>query len=264
MRRLAVIVPLVALVSTSVACGGFLGFGDDDGDSPAPPSTGDAGADVLTAEGGSNPDEQCVTRRLVLGTDAGIGGSDWSPGINTVTGGAALLVMDGKLVSRSGDGAPGTRAEATLFSTQRDQLSRLHCDVRVSSTSFADDGRLFELRIEGPQWQGYYGVRIEWVDGKFQLAYQALPVDGKPEQALYQALVPPPQAGVFHDLVVDLDFRETPRLALSIAGAMLETPPPAPGRITRTQVVIGTAVNPPFEAHDVTYESVVCETCIRP
>lgn len=267
MRRVAFVVASVAAISSAIACGGILGFGDD-GEGIAPTSGNDAGGggDVTTAEGGAAFDaagESCETRTLVLGTDAGIAGPDWSKGITTTTGGAALVVEEGKLISRSGDGNQGTKAEATLFATRSGNATRIRCAVRAESSSFADVGRLLEFRLEAPQWAEYYGVRLDWQGGVFRVAYQARPAGGTTLEDFPR--LPPITEDRPHDIVMEMRLGSAPTIDVTIDGIAAATVvPPATGDIPRTQAVIGTVAFPPFAPHEVRYESVVCEMCIAP
>jgi hypothetical protein len=266
-RRVVAVV--LALVSSSIACGGFLGFGDDD-ELPAPSI--DAGPEVSAivdaAEGSTTtvdatPAEVCETRTLVLGTDAGIAGPDWSKGVTTTTGGATLSVEEGRLVSRSGDGDAGGRPEATLFATRSGNASRVRCRLRVGSSSFAGNGRLLELRVEGPKWVQYYGVRIDWANGVFRTVYQAEDTAGASFSAFPP--FPAPAVNTLHDLTAELVLGDVPKFTMTLDGMKQEMSPPPPDAITRTQVVIGTVVlEQPLVPHEVRYESVSCEMCITP
>lgn len=256
-----VAVSVIALVSSSIACGGFLGFGDDDELPPAPSPSSDGGPDVTVAEGGSTADasEVCETRTMVLDTDAFVAGPDWSKG--TLIGGGELTVANGALVSRLPiDGAP--KAEATIFATREGNVSRITCTARVSTSSFADEGRFIELRIEGPRWVDFYGIRVDWADGTLRAARQATPVGGA-ELAEY-APVPTPAVDTFHDLRAELVLGPTPKFEMSIAGASQSFAPPAAGTVTRAQVAVGTLASGTFVPYEVRYASVDCEMCVVP
>jgi hypothetical protein len=262
-RRVAVV---LALISSSIACGGFLGFGDDDDDTEVRPTDdgGSEGGGPSNADGGFAPKEICETRNVVLGTDAGIAGSDWSKGINTSTGGGKLYVDGGVLVSTTGDGDAGGRAEATLFATRSGDLTRIACKLRVASSSFADKGSLLQIRIEGPKLSGNYDLRVDWGSGGlFRAVFQGTP-DGGTAFSNFDQFDSPPAVDTMHDLKVDLVMGERPSFDVTIADAGKRLSPPAMDPFTRTQVVIGTVADPPFVPHEVRYESVSCEMCVKP
>lgn len=238
------VVAVVALVSSSIACGGFLGFGDDD-DPPAPsppaPDGGPGDADVDAADGGSQGEplppgctRHAFTVKGASDVDAALTSAGWQ---NGQRGTVTMLIENGELVLRT-TGTP--LDEANVSFRRNGAITRVACTTTMDVSSFSGQSRFVQLRLIGGEWtnDNYY-VWSEWRPEGLISGVQATSlVDGGNVEA-YSALQTPPAANQKLALSFELTAAP-PKFVANLGGKeMTAIPQRPPGAVDFARVIVG-------------------------
>lgn len=265
MRKIAVV---VALVSSSIACGGFLGFGDDD-DEPLPPPRPavDAGSNVTAdaADGGSEVaplppgcQRHAFRAKGATDVDAALASAGWQSGQR---GTATMEIANGELVLRT----PGTPLDEANVSFRRDGIiTRVTCTTTVEVSSFSGQSRFVQMRLVGSEWgnDNYY-VWSEWRPEGLISGVQANPVLDSGTVEAYSPLQASPATNQKLALAFELTA-EPPKFVANLGGKeMTVIPQRPPGAVDYARVIVGLDTSSPGDGGFSTiFDDIECITCV--
>lgn len=265
MRRIAVV---LALFSSSIACGGFLGFGDDDAPPGPPPPVDDAGGDVVTAEGGSVepplPVGPGCTRHAMTfdgpsDVDAALATQGWDV---FVRGTASLSIEDQRLVARSSGVGKELSDEANISFRHEGRIASITCKSKLELSTFDGQGRFFEARLfDTALWDPFWFAYGEWRPGMIGAAVQGNRVNDGGSIDVFPRVSAPPAATKL-PLLIEIT-REPSRVHLKLGEAEIDHQPTSPGNPEVARVIFGafTGAGAGTGPYELRYDAIDCVVC---
>jgi hypothetical protein len=266
-RRLVV----VGVLAGSVACGGFLGFGDDDDEgeppvAPAEASTSDAVSNADASEGGTTVvplppgcTRHTFTTKGAADVDAAVLAQGWD---SNLVGNTSMAIEDGQLVLRSAGVKTDSYDEANVSFRHDGKLARLTCTTNVVVSSFAGDSRYVQLRLYEPRWTPWFSAYALWEKGEVGAPTQGVYVADGGTADEFPARKPAPPAGGKLPLLVEL-VSDPPSFRVQLGDVEIAHTPTPFGFPDIARVIFGTLTAPGTSAgpYEVRYDDIECIAC---